>query len=148
MGFRDVQREQSDYFAYYRMGRASSWSRHKRREAIHNLEFPRRHPSHWPSFGPPPPRPGPSTFKEPQPYRKSQEDVKKEGPSSAVQRRAKRLERLLAQEGIKFEKVLGWGGFGMACLFSMDGGDRKVVVKIELEGKYSIERERRNYEVS
>ncbi|KAK3334297.1 kinase-like domain-containing protein [Neurospora tetraspora] len=152
MRLRDVQREQTDYFAYYRMGRASSWSRNKRRDAIHNLEFPRRRPTHWPGFGPPPPRPGRNTFREPEPYSKSQEDAKKEGPSPGVQRRARRLERLLAQEDMRFEKVLGWGGFGMACLFTMpggggQGGGEKVVVKIELEGRDTVEKERRNYEL-
>ncbi|CCC11424.1 unnamed protein product [Sordaria macrospora k-hell] len=155
MGFRDVQREQTDYFAYHRAGRASSWSKHRRRDAIHNLGFPRRHPARWPGFGPPPPHPGRSTFREPAPYAKSQEDGRQESPNSGVQRRAKRLERLLAHEGMRFEKVLGWGGFGMACLFSMTGAGRggqggggdKVVVKIELEARGTLEMERRNYEL-
>jgi hypothetical protein len=126
---RQVQRQQTDYFLYWRLGQAHGYNRNDRKDAIARNEFPRK--GKWMSFRKGLGRPLHRA-------RKIIEVWEEAGPQEtylAAQQANAQMAARMEVAGFKFVKILGWGGLGVASLFeSVDPRRRrrKVVCKMDL----------------
>ena len=137
---RAYQRQQTDYFYFWRLGQGRKYDREARRDAIAKIDFPRQ--GKWPGFERPQPGGAEPEHMMKRRYRpRPIASVWSEaGPSStklAAGEAKQRLVRKMETAGFRFVKLLGWGGLGVAILFETIGkgekGERmKVVVKMDL----------------
>jgi hypothetical protein len=144
--FLTLQKELTGYFQLWRDGKRSEWDNDStHRKEAKNMQFPR--PGKWKGH--------------------SQDRISKSvrhritrpsnlkgptGKSAMATKAAEQLEEALKVANLRFEKILGWGGLGIACLFegTNSGGDTfKIVCKANLRKEYSyiLARERRAHVV-
>ncbi|KAL1840784.1 hypothetical protein VTJ49DRAFT_7739 [Mycothermus thermophilus] len=124
---RHKQREITDYFYYWRKGRARDWNTESRADAISRVRIPK--PGKWPGFD----GRGTTQRKDLHPVRQWKDIGPEETKPVAVQR-ASDLDRRVEAAGFKVIKLLGWGGLGLACLIEYleHGQVKRVVAKADI----------------
>lgn len=126
----------SDFARFYREGMVHQWSDEKRYPAYTKIQLPK--PGKWPGVD----RTLWSVNRHPRGHELSPTVVRRGsigGPSdlkaSAINA-TKETTPKLEPYGLKFKKMLGWGGLGVASLFELQdmngNARRKVVVKSDL----------------
>ena len=118
-----AQRQLTDYFHHWRHGLGNRYDRRSRKDAIAKIQFPVKVP----------------VFHNP---RRITEVWDEAGPASLKNRAIQAMKQLSERTdiaGLRFVKILGWGGLGVAALFETvnDSGRRtRVVCKMDLHKEY------------
>lgn len=126
---RALQRSQTDYFHFWRLGQADRYNRVARREAIGKIVFPAK--GNWPGFE----RTKDKPVHAPAPIDEIWQD---HGPRRTEHRAAEVAQQMATRMevvGFRLVKILGWGGLGVATLFEKTdeaGVKTKLVCKLDL----------------
>ncbi len=157
--FRELQRQSRAYFKYWRNGRSVSGIR---RSVFMKYRVPR--PGRWggieSKMDTTPPLESLVDRATLAPIRaaanEAGDDLSKDS-GKVIETRARRLGNTLRPYEIRLNKVIGWGGLGVAALFDIkedrvqQANWKKVVVKCDLkepeDGKYYVEAEKEWHEV-
>ncbi|KAH8893267.1 kinase-like protein [Thozetella sp. PMI_491] len=137
--FRELQRRQRSYFKYWRTGNSLRWNERALKPTWRRYRIPR--PGKWegieskkdlaPPVGPPAAR---LSLHEVTPAR----GEPAQDHRGVIEPRARAVAGVLDAYEIRLNRVLGWGGLGLAALFDIreDGEDplewKKVVIKCDL----------------
>ena len=123
--FRERQRELRDYFAYFRRGKEKRWDEERREPVFSRYRVPR--PGRWlgiahdrrGDLAPPDPDLLDQGLLRVYGHQAEVVDEADDIDDLRIQRRAAEFAKLLKPHKIVFNKVLGWGGQGLALLFDI-----------------------------
>ncbi len=145
--FRALQREFRDYFAYYRRGKVRRWSENRREPIFSRYRVPR--PGRWlgiahdrkGDLAPPDADLLDQGLLREYGHQAEVVDEAADIDDVKIQQRAAEFAKLLKPHKIVFNKVLGWGGQGLALLFDIldlknENEWTRVVVKCALKRDY------------
>ncbi len=148
---RKVQRRTRDYFAYVRRGKVHRWRKQIRKPIYHRYRVPR--PGHWrgvqDEVGLEPPQYNimEQGGLEPVVPLAQREDPAGSRNGPIVAERSRHMAEILQPLELHFNRILGWGGNGLALLFDLKGLRKantwsRVVIKCALDAdddKYTAE---------
>lgn len=146
--FVNFQKYNTEYFRFWREGRHYEWENDPdgQREEAKKIQFPR--PGAW------------GGHKQHRVSRSRRHRITKptnlKGPAehkAAALNVSRVLEGKLKAADLRFLKILGWGGLGIACLYEVTGANGEkynIVCKANLRKEYNyvLERERQSHIVS
>ncbi|KAK3898953.1 hypothetical protein C8A05DRAFT_18538 [Staphylotrichum tortipilum] len=125
------QRDLAIYFHHWRLGARAHPSAAYPPLALINAPIPK--PGRWPGF---PPQQSPPEHRLRRPHNRVWDAA---GPvqteAAAREAVARRVREGLVEAGLRFVKVLGWGGLGVVALLEREGGGGRMVCKMDLKDR-------------
>ncbi len=135
-----------DFYEFWRRGDARKWKSHERRVEWEKIKLPLS--GQWPGFSSVIQRTGKRAMYRVQ---KSKQSSKSQARMMAGLKEVERVKKWFGA-GFKFKKMLGFGGIGMATLFTKvdaDGTELDFVAKVDLDPSNNhIKEEIMNHRVS